>query len=109
MLYIWVDDIRDITNDDKTWNRFKSVNDTINFIRRRYKEGHTNFYLDLDHDAGDYVKDGGDYINILTYLETYINMGRMRNLNITCHFHSMNPVGIQNMKAICEKNGWKII
>ena len=108
MLYIWVDDIRDITNDDKVWNRFKSVNDTINFIRHRYKEGYTNFYLDLDHDAGNYVEDGGDYINILTYLETYINMGHMRNLNITCHFHSMNPVGIQNMKAICEKNGWKI-
>ena len=108
MLYLWIDDIRKCPNDD--WNSFKTVNDTINFIRRKYKEGHTNFYLDLDHDASElYTPYGGDYINILKNLETYINTGKMRYLKITCHFHSLNPVGIMNMKAICEKNGWEVV
>ena len=25
------------------------------------------------------------------------------------HIHSMNPVGVQNMRAIIEKNGWREI
>lgn len=109
MLYLWIDDIRKKPNDNKVWNVFQTVNDTVKFIRRRYKEGYTDFYLDLDHDAGDYAGRGGDYINILRDIETYHAMGHMRNINLTCHFHSMNPVGIQNMKAVCEKNGWKIV
>lgn len=58
--------------------------------------------IDVDHDAGDYATDGGDYINFLNWLE---ETGR----NYPIHIHSMNPVGIQNMKAIIEKNGWKTV
>lgn len=109
MIYIWVDDIRETPKDGKDWNSFNTTNDAVKFIRRRYKEGHLDFYLDLDHDAGDYGFRGGDYINILLALETYTNMGRMHDLNISCHFHSMNPVGVKNMQAICEKNNWSIV
>lgn len=58
--------------------------------------------LDLDHDAGDYAYDGGDYIRLLDWLE---ETGR----NYPIHIHSMNPVGVANMRAIIEKNGWKEI
>ena len=112
MLYLWIDDVRPLPfNRDietQSWLAFNSTDRAVSYIRRMHNAGYTRFYLDLDHDAGDYADEGGDYINILKNLEAYVNGGRMRHLDITCHFHSMNPVGVQNMKAICEKNGWKI-
>ena len=59
--------------------------------------------IDLDHDAGDYARfGGGDYIRILDWLE---ETGR----NYPIRIHSQNPVGVQNMRRIIEKNGWKEI
>ena len=58
--------------------------------------------IDLDHDAGDFASDGGDYIKLLDWLE---ETGR----NYPIRIHSMNPVGVANMRAIIEKNGWKEI
>lgn len=55
--------------------------------------------LDLDHDAGKYYKDGGDYIRLLDHLE---ETGR----HYKCKVHSMNPVGVKQMKIIIRKNGW---
>ncbi len=56
--------------------------------------------IDIDHDAGDYVSDGGDYIKLLDWLE---ETGR----NYPIHIHSMNPVGVENMRRIIQRNGWK--
>lgn len=56
--------------------------------------------LDLDHDAGEYACCGGDYIKILDWLE---ETGR----NYPIRIHSQNPVGVQNMRAIIQRNGWK--
>lgn len=56
--------------------------------------------IDIDHDAGDYVADGGDYIKLLDWLE---ETGR----NYPIRIHSMNPVGVANMRAIIQRNGWK--
>lgn len=56
--------------------------------------------IDIDHDAGDYVSDGGDYIKLLDWLE---ETGR----NYPIHIHSMNPVGVENMRRIIRKNGWR--
>ena len=114
MLYLWIDDVRPFPysnweTNGQTWFSTHTTNEAVNFIRQEYKKGNASFYLDIDHDAGDYVTAGGDYINILKNLETYVNTGKMRHLKITCHFHSMNPVGIMNMKAICEKNGWEVV
>lgn len=58
--------------------------------------------IDIDHDAGDYACFGGDYIKLLDWLE---ETGR----NYPIRIHSMNPVGVANMRAIIEKNGWKEI
>ena len=55
--------------------------------------------IDIDHDAGDYVNDGGDYINLLNWLE---QTGR----NYPIKIHSMNPVGVENMRRIIKRNGW---
>lgn len=53
--------------------------------------------IDIDHDAGEFGPP--DYIKVLDWLE---ETGR----NYPIHIHSMNPVGVQNMRAIIRKNGW---
>lgn len=63
-----------------------------------YREYEINI-IDIDHDAGNYAKDGGDYINILNWLE---ETGR----NYPIRIHSMNPVGVENMRRIIQRNGW---
>ena len=55
--------------------------------------------IDIDHDAGKYSQYGGDYIKLLDWLE---ETGR----NYPIRIHSMNPVGVANMRAIIERNGW---
>ncbi len=62
--------------------------------------------IDIDHDAGDYAREGGDYIKLLDWLEEW---EMETELNYPIHIHSMNPVGIQNMRNIIRKNGWKEI
>lgn len=56
--------------------------------------------IDIDHDAGEYASDGGDYIRLLDWLE---ETGR----NYPIRIHSANPVGIANMRRIIQRNGWK--
>lgn len=59
--------------------------------------------MDMDHDAGDYTKDGGDYIEILKWFE------KTKTPCPSIRIHSMNPVGVENMRRIIEKNGWREI
>jgi hypothetical protein len=106
---IWIDDVRPAP-DGYIW--CKSVNEarkTIRFIDEAYIEGFGVIssvdepeveLIDIDHDAGDYAPDGGDYIKLLDWLE---ETGR----NYPIRIHSMNPVGVVNMRAIIEKNGWR--
>ena len=56
--------------------------------------------IDIDHDAGDFACDGGDYIKLLDWLE---ETGR----NYPIRIHSANAVGVQNMRRIINRNGWK--
>jgi hypothetical protein len=56
--------------------------------------------IDIDHDAGDFVCDGGDYIKLLDWFE---ETGR----NYPIRIHSQNPVGVANMRRIIERNGWE--
>ena len=58
--------------------------------------------LDLDHDAGNYAQYGGDYIKLLDWLEE-------TSRNYPIRIHSMNVVGVENMRRIIQKNGWKEI
>lgn len=94
-LKIWVDDVRPAPNGYKT---VQSVNQ---FIDLAEKAGIDNIaVVDIDHDAGDFQKDGGDYIKILDWLE----FNKAENLNV--RIHSANPVGAANMRRIIRKNGW---
>lgn len=95
---LWIDDIRTPPNDtDYVWA--KSTNQSIELIQQ-YKDNID--YIDIDHDAGDYASDGGDFIKILDWLEA-------NEFWCTLRIHSMNPVGRQNMEAIANHNNWRII
>lgn len=96
---LWVDDVRPAP---EGYKHIKSVHDAMYAIlwtETAYWENETIELIDLDHDAGDYTKDGGDYIEILNWIE---ETGR----NYPIRIHSMNPVGVQNMRAIIQRNGW---
>lgn len=121
---LWVDDMRPVPDG---YILCKSVNETKSliercestvakaeelahkeFLKRNYKN-RNSFYqvakryeielIDVDHDAGDYANDGGDYIKLLDWLE---ETGR----NYPIRIHSMNPVGIENMRRIIQRNNW---
>lgn len=92
---LWVDDIRPAPSGYDFWSY--SVNNAKAIIKLNDIQ-----LIDIDHDAGDYAYDGGDYIKLLDWLE---ETGR----NIPIRIHSMNPVGVQNMRMIINKNGWREI
>lgn len=94
---LWIDDIRPAPN-GYVW--CKSVGQTKQVIRSSELRHETIKLLDIDHDAGDYAFDGGDYIKLLDWIE---ENGR----NYPIRIHSMNPVGVENMRRIIRKNGWK--
>ena len=93
---LWVDDVRPAPEGYK-WA--ESVLMAIAIIEVSEDENINIELIDIDHDAGDFVCDGGDYIKLLDWLE---ETGR----NYPIRIHSMNPVGVANMRAIIERNGW---
>ena len=109
---LWIDDVRPAP-DGYVW--CKSVDAARIFIIKTEADARVdkeyNFLynedvpiieielIDIDHDAGDYASDGGDYIKLLDWLE---ETGR----SYPIHIHSMNPVGVANMRQIIKRNGW---
>lgn len=110
---LWIDDVRPAPEGYvwcKSVSKAKSVivkfeNENKYFAEREWgmrMEPIPLEVIDIDHDAGDFVSDGGDYIKLLNWLEA---TGR----NYPIRIHSMNPVGVANMRAIIQRNGWKEI
>lgn len=62
--------------------------------------------FDLDHDAGNYSFAGGDYIELLKWLEEKAYVENWV-INSVFKIHSQNVVGRNNMNAIIERNSWK--
>ena len=103
---LWIDDVRPAPV-DYYW--IKSVNQAKSFIEGQeavcstYSLGKAGCFeielIDIDHDAGKFAYHGGDYIKLLDWLE---ETGR----NYPIRIHSMNPVGVENMRRIIHKNGW---
>lgn len=109
---LWVDDVRPAP---KGYVWCNSVNDAINTIKlrearienilREYTPSEMRMkdlsieVIDIDNDAGEYAQYGGDYIKLLDWLE---ETGR----NYPIHIHNMNPVDVENMRRIIQRNGW---
>ena len=101
---LWIDDVRPAP---EGYAHAKSVNEAKNILLCREALCATLLpnsvvvdIIDIDHDAGEYVQYGGDYIKLLDWLE---ETGR----NYPIHIHSQNPVGVENMRRIIRKNDWR--
>lgn len=101
MIKIWVDDERPAP--DGYDFVAKSVCEAMMALTKAV-DVQTNgdkILLDLDHDAGEYRRYGGDYITILNFLE-YIDQKVEGNDQILVHLHSANPVGVANMRRVIK-------
>ena len=108
---LWVDDVRPAPENHLWCKSVNEAKEMIEFVEHVFG-GYTLYnpvtgesqkvnieFIDIDHDAGDCANDGGDYIKLLDWLEE-------TNRNYPIRIHSMNPVGVANMRAIIERNGW---
>ena len=108
---LWIDDTRPAPNMYVWIKSVDEAKECIEFLEGQLAKVRSDLrpyscnnieIIDIDHDSGDYGRFGGDYIRLLDWLE---ETGR----NYPIHIHSMNPVGVQNMRAIIERNNWKEI
>ena len=106
---LWIDDVRPAP-EGYIW--CKSTNEALRFLVKNKTE---IWLIDLDHDAGDYASEGGDFINVLNEIErlsrSQLTLGMAWRFllrdQIKFRIHSANPVGVQNMRRIIERNSWK--
>lgn len=103
---LWIDDVRTpppgyvwIKTVDEAKRYIQTYSSRVDFDNNIIDEIEL---IDIDHDAGNYQSFGGDYIKLLDWLE---ETGK----NYPIRIHSMNSVGVQNMRAIIKKNRWKEI
>lgn len=97
---LWIDDVRPAP-DGYWW--IKTTDEACSIINRHWIDIDV---INIDHDAGAFAVNGGDYIKVLDFIEYAIKAGHSTP-NFVFHIHSMNPVGVQNMRAIIKRNNWK--
>ncbi len=103
---VWVDDIRPKPVDYDV--ALHSVNDVIVYLNV-IRSNAVSILLDLDHDAGDFISDGGDYVRILDWIEETKFISANPDIHLMFRIHSANLVGRENMRCIIEKNGWPLL
>ena len=105
---LWIDDVRPAPEGYILIKSVSEAKECIEFVEEQYSKRSKVFYdcsrfvielIDIDHDAGEYAMYGGDYIKLLDWLEE-------TDRNYPIRIHSMNPVGVENMRRIIQKNGW---
>ena len=106
---LWIDDIRPAPEGYiwvKSVNEAKSlISENIPYIISDITE---ECVINTDHDAGEFANDGGDYIELFDWLERVdINDVQVLGDRFKYHIHSQNPVGVENMRRIIERNGWE--
>lgn len=108
-LYLYLDDSREMNiphlpTSFQAYVRTKHVDGAKFFVTEAINSGINEIWFDLDHDLGDYVSQGGDAIKLVDWL---VEEFHDKDVNFKFHFHSMNPVGVQNMKKAIEKY-WEV-
>ena len=93
-MFLWVDDVREPHHSGE-WIVVRSVHQAktaINWYEHQMNDD--TILISLDHDAGDFARDGGDYIKLLDWLEEegIVDTGYF------FHIHSQYPVGVEFMR-----------
>ncbi len=112
-IYIYVDDIReDDTFFNHTFDRAfwipivcRTYEETIRVINEFYHDNY--FFLDLDHDLGEDNKMNNDIAPSGYDICKYIVENQIPMLGF--HIHSMNPVGVANMRQLLTHYGYREI
>ena len=110
-LYLYLDDVREFDKEStipKCINYYvsvKSVSEAISVVNDYIDFGVDEIWFDLDHDLGEYADDGGDAIKLIDWLVE--NFHDDNSVTFKFHFHSMNPVGVENMRNAVEKY-WEV-
>ena len=86
--YVWCKSVQEAKNKILLFELYATVNERYNVE-----------LIDIDHDAGDFVYQGGDYIQLLNWLEE-------TKRDYPIRIHSMNVVGVENMRRVIRRNGW---
>ena len=99
-VYIYVDDIRNIPPLDSsfvgiTCRTYDSAIEVIKF----FSDYKSQIVVDLDHDLGG-IKTGYDVCKFLIENQIHIDYIKL---------HSMNPVGMQNMRQLLTHYGYTVI
>lgn len=82
------------------WLWCRSVEETIHLIRLFGQDEIK--VISLNHNPHEFYLHGGDYINILYWIEYSYGAEWRVPINI----HSTNEMGCKEMKAVIERNGW---
>ena len=112
ILYIWLDDIRDMPWQTTLYadkaivvRNYQSAVAAIN----HYYNSSVDLIVDLDHDLG---CDGLDLDNDHSHDPTGYDFCKFlveKGIVGRFHIHSMNPVGSENMRQLLTHYGWKEI
>ena len=100
-VYIWLDDVREAPHASESRKCFEAFHEVatyeqaIELIEKYHKLGYCIF-IDLDHDLGT-EKSGYDVAKWI--VENQIN-------KIDYRIHSMNPVGVQNIRQLMWRYGY---
>lgn len=95
MVTIWVDDVRSAPINSHWARTYNEAIWAIENCRAR----HENFSLNLDHDLGE-EKSGYDICKYLVENSIPVNGGII--------IHSMNPVGVANMRQLLQHYGYNV-
>lgn len=101
---LWIDDVRPAP---EGWVWIRTTDEAIAFIIMNKPSVDPIEIISLDYDCGDFLFEGGNYINILEEMEWMSENGSKDFSHTQFHLHSESPVGVQKMRRIIQRNGWK--
>lgn len=100
MYKIYIDDER--TPIEKYDAICRTPDEAIKAFRKRYKAGGRHYFLEMDYDSGQ----PETFDKVLTTIESYVHLGKMKDLDIDVHIHSGNSVGREKMRSIIRANSY---
>lgn len=110
MIKIWIDDLRPAPEGYVWVKNIFTVKKYCYLYLYEGDDNHPHLTIEefhLDHDAGEQSVMGGDYIELLKWLEEKQHIEDWV-IDSVFKIHSQNIVGRNNMEAIIKHNNWRL-